>query len=80
MPDLGHGGIGRDAIGVQFTQCGLDLWGGERLYTLADYVADGIMPNASAGLLSKAVAERCNILIAGGTSSGKTTLANALLA
>jgi type IV secretion system protein VirB11 len=51
-----------------------------RLYTLADYVADGIMPNASAGLLSQAVAERCNILIAGGTSSGKTTLANALLA
>jgi type IV secretion system protein VirB11 len=51
-----------------------------RLYKLADYVADGIMSEKAAGLLSKAVAERRNILIAGGTSSGKTTLANALLA
>lgn len=51
-----------------------------RLYALADYVGDGIMPEASARLLRQAVAERRNILIAGGTSSGKTTLANALLA
>ena len=51
-----------------------------RLYTLADYVADGVMPDATARLLSAAVSDRRNILIAGGTSSGKTTLANALLA
>ena len=50
-----------------------------RLYTLADYVTDGIMTAAEAQLLSLAVAERRNILVAGGTSSGKTTLANALL-
>ncbi len=51
-----------------------------RVYTLADYVADGIMSVEMAQLLAAAVAERRNILVAGGTSSGKTTLANALLA
>ena len=52
----------------------------ERLYTLDDYVADGLMPPAMADALRAAVTQRLNILIAGGTSSGKTTLANALLA
>ena len=52
----------------------------ERLHTLADYVADGIMSSAAADALRAAVTQRFNILIAGGTSSGKTTLANALLA
>ncbi|MES1973312.1 MAG: P-type conjugative transfer ATPase TrbB [Pseudomonadota bacterium] len=51
-----------------------------RIYTLMDYVADGIMSADIARLLSLAVVERRNILVAGGTSSGKTTLANALLA
>ena len=51
-----------------------------RVYTLADYVADAIMPAETARLLSLAVVDRRNILVAGGTSSGKTTLANALLA
>ncbi|MCP8892811.1 P-type conjugative transfer ATPase TrbB [Sphingomonas faeni] len=51
-----------------------------RLYTLLDYVSDGIMSADAARLLAQAVADRCNILVAGGTSSGKTTLANALLA
>lgn len=51
-----------------------------RIYTLFDYVKDGIMAAEMAGRLSAAVAERKNILVAGGTSSGKTTLANALLA
>jgi len=51
-----------------------------KIYTLPDYVRDGIMPAESARLLSLAVTERRNILVAGGTSSGKTTLANALLA
>ena len=50
-----------------------------RHYTLADYVNDGIMSADEARLLSLAVVERRNILVAGGTSSGKTTLANALL-
>ena len=51
-----------------------------RVYTLADYVNDGIMAAEAARCLSLAVVERRNILVAGGTSSGKTTLANALLA
>ncbi len=52
----------------------------ERLYTLADYVADGIIAAPVAAALGRAVRDRRNILVAGGTSSGKTTLANALLA
>jgi type IV secretion system protein VirB11 len=51
-----------------------------RVYTLMDYVTDGVMSAETARLLSLTVVERRNILIAGGTSSGKTTLANALLA
>jgi type IV secretion system protein VirB11 len=51
-----------------------------RVYTLVDYVRDGVMTAEAARLISMAAAERRNILIAGGTSSGKTTLANALLA
>jgi type IV secretion system protein TrbB len=47
---------------------------------LDDYVADGILVEAQAALLRQAVRDRLNILIAGGTSTGKTTLANALLA
>lgn len=51
-----------------------------RLHTLGDYVADGMMSTAVADALRAAVCARRNILVAGGTSSGKTTLANALLA
>nr|WP_294814755.1 P-type conjugative transfer ATPase TrbB [uncultured Sphingomonas sp.] len=52
----------------------------QRLHTLDDYVADGIMSAQTADALRAAVTQRFNILVAGGTSSGKTTLANALLA
>ena len=51
-----------------------------RIYGLSDYVADGLMTRNMATALRAAVNLRQNILIAGGTSSGKTTLANALLA
>lgn len=50
------------------------------VFTLADYVAAGIMSAAQAARLRAAVSGRRNILIAGGTGTGKTTLANALLA
>ena len=50
------------------------------VFTLSDYVAARIMTACEAELLSRAVADRRNILIAGGTSTGKTTLTNALLA
>lgn len=50
------------------------------VFTLADYVAAGIMSSGQAARLCDAVADRRNILIAGGTGTGKTTLANALLA
>ncbi|HEV2593814.1 MAG TPA: P-type conjugative transfer ATPase TrbB [Sphingomicrobium sp.] len=51
-----------------------------RVYGLSDYVADGIISADLARVLSSSVRDRRNILVAGGTSSGKTTLANALLA
>jgi len=50
------------------------------VFTLEDYAAAGIMSSAQAATLRRAVAERRNILVAGGTSTGKTTLTNALLA
>ena len=50
------------------------------VFTLDDYAASGIMTAAQAKVLRTAVAERRNILVAGGTSTGKTTLTNALLA
>jgi len=50
------------------------------IFTLDDYAAAGVMSHAQAFTLGAAVARRRNVLIAGGTSTGKTTLANALLA
>ena len=50
------------------------------IFTLRDYVAAGIMTAAQAEHLRSAIAQRRNVLVAGGTSTGKTTLVNALLA
>jgi type IV secretion system protein VirB11 len=50
------------------------------VFTLDDYVTTGIMTAEQATALRDGVAARANILVAGGTSTGKTTLTNALLA
>ena len=50
------------------------------VFTLEDYVSGRIMTKAQAQMLRLAVKDRLNILVAGGTSTGKTTLTNALLA
>lgn len=50
------------------------------LFRLNDYVETRILSRLQADILASAIRSRRNILIAGGTSSGKTTLANALLA
>jgi type IV secretion system protein VirB11 len=50
------------------------------VFSLNDYVRAGIMSGQQAKLLRTAVRDRKNILVAGGTSTGKTTLVNALLA
>lgn len=47
---------------------------------LERYVADGILSPAQAARIRAAVDARENIVIAGGTGSGKTTFANAVLA
>lgn len=49
------------------------------IYTLDDYVTTGIMRPGHAESLRHAITTRANIVIAGGTASGKTTLANALI-
>ncbi|CAN5374335.1 P-type conjugative transfer ATPase TrbB [soil metagenome] len=50
------------------------------IWRLEDYVRDGSMTHEQAAVLRGAAEQRLNILISGGTGSGKTTLANAVLA
>jgi type IV secretion system protein TrbB len=49
------------------------------VYSLDEYVAAGILAPAHRAAIGRAVRERRNVLVAGGTASGKTTLANAVL-
>lgn len=51
-----------------------------RIMTLDDYVREGIMTAKQEQAIIKAIHERKNIIAAGGTKSGKTTLLNAILA
>ena len=50
------------------------------VFSLDAYVMARIMTGDQAAVLRAAVTSRANILVAGGTSTGKTTLTNALLA
>jgi P-type conjugative transfer ATPase TrbB len=52
----------------------------EVVFTLDDYVERAIIAPVMADVLRQAAISRQNLLIAGGTGSGKTTLANAILA
>ncbi len=49
------------------------------IFTLSDYVEQAILSQRHADTLRQAVLDKKNILLGGGTGSGKTTLANALL-
>ncbi|GLK82747.1 P-type conjugative transfer ATPase TrbB [Ancylobacter defluvii] len=51
-----------------------------QLIPLDDYVKAKVMSEAQASVLRSAIASRMNIVISGGTGSGKTTLANAVIA
>lgn len=50
-----------------------------RLILLDDYIRGGVMTELQAGTIRSAIASRLNIIISGGTGSGKTTLANAVI-
>ncbi len=51
-----------------------------QLIALDAYVASGVMSEGQADVLRMAVSSRRNIVVSGGTGSGKTTLANAVIA
>ncbi|MBY2925867.1 P-type conjugative transfer ATPase TrbB [Rhizobium leguminosarum] len=50
-----------------------------RLIPLEDYVRTGVMTEYQAATIRSAISARLNIIISGGTGSGKTTLANAVI-
>ena len=49
------------------------------IFTLEEYVASGTMTTAQFDVLKAAVRNHLNILVVGGTGSGKTTLVNAII-
>jgi type IV secretion system protein TrbB len=49
------------------------------IYSLERYIADGIMTDAQRALICAAVDQHQNIVVCGGTGTGKTTLTNAII-
>lgn len=50
-----------------------------RVFTLDEYVANGIMTEQQKSIIQQAITDKSNILVIGGTGSGKTTLVNAII-
>lgn len=50
------------------------------VFSLQDYERQGIMTPAQRTIVERAVRERRNVLVVGGTGTGKTTLTNAIIA
>jgi type IV secretion system protein VirB11 len=50
-----------------------------RVFSLEEYVTAGIMPPLALELIASAITFRENILVVGGTGSGKTTLVNGII-
>lgn len=50
-----------------------------KVFTLADYVDQGVMTEPQRELICAGIQRRQNFLIVGGTATGKTTLANAVI-
>ncbi len=50
-----------------------------KIFTLNEYLQDGRISDRDAEIIRNAICDRKNILIAGATGSGKTTLTNAIL-
>ena len=50
-----------------------------KVFTLDDYVADGIISRPQREVIGAAVEQRKNILVIGGTGTGKTTLLNGII-
>lgn len=50
-----------------------------KVFTLEDYVSSGALPPEFAEFIKEAVSEKLNILVVGGTGTGKTTLTNGVI-
>lgn len=50
-----------------------------RIFTLTDYVESGIMSQSQRNAIESAVRNRRNVLVVGGTGTGKTTLTNGII-
>ena len=49
-----------------------------KIFTIDDYVLSGIMTNVQKEKIEQAIEDRKNILVVGGTGTGKTTLSRIL--